>query len=43
MTDDLITAVERSKKGAVVTLNGEEKIFVILAHIYPVYLALHIK
>ena len=28
MTDDLITAVERSKKGAVVTLNGEEKIFV---------------
>ena len=26
--DDLITAVERSKKGAVVTLNGEEKIFV---------------
>lgn len=28
MADDLITAVERSKKGAVVTLNGEEKIFV---------------
>ena len=28
MPDDLITAVERSKKGAVVTLNGEEKIFV---------------
>ena len=28
MTDDLITAVERSKKGAVVTLNGVEKIFV---------------
>ena len=28
MPDDLITAVERSKKGAIVTLNGEEKIFV---------------
>ena len=28
MADDLITAIERSKKGAVVTLNGEEKIFV---------------
>ena len=28
MTDDLITAVERSKKGVIVTLNGEEKIFI---------------